>query len=1495
MTFQKTSCKLFFFCWLIGSAVRPTLGQEVNPFARDNLVAWCIVPFDARKRGPEDRAVMLEKLGFKRFAYDWRAEHIPTFDAEMEALKKHGIKLEAFWFPGDLNMDARTILDLLRRHKIQTQLWVTLGDPAPGKEQAAKVEAAVRLLRPIAEEAAKISCTVALYNHGGWFGEPENQLAIIEQLKLANVGIVYNLHHGHAHLDRFPALLKRMLPHLKGLNLNGMVKDGDQVGKKILPLGQGELDLDLLRTIRASGYRGPIGILGHTMDDAEDRLRDNLDGLAWLLPQLDGKTPGPKPKPRTYSAANPEQGKTPGWLAEGKAEYRMPPLTLECRARLNSKTRYNILVASDTKRSGAHWELFTMTGTGKLAVYLPGMQPDHVHSEANVCDGQWHDLAMQYEPGRVRLYRDGKMVAEQAVKSKEQATVAGGLAFARLVEGDLGCDGTLQHVRLSRGIRPIQEVPQEPLKADEQTIGLWHFDRPGQQVEDLSKLKNPAKKAAAAPPSQGAMPPPGLHLKPADPRLKAVLIDRSANDAYMGVKVDGAGRLFVGGRQAVFVFEPNAKGGYEPRRELCHFPQDSIIIGIEIRGNDLYVLTSSALYLLPEGRVKREGIKPKRLVWGLPLDLHVSFHCLAWGPEGDLYLSHGDPLLNYGDWSTPDHWGHWTLFTQPEGTKVPYTGVGGILRVRPDGSGLQVVAGGFRGPVGLAFDRQWNLFSNDNDHESRADLYAPARLMHVTPHADFAWPRGWLASKNPDRSDLLDLMTDDLGRGVPCGLAYYDEPYLADVVRHSLLLCRWDRMAVTRCPLQRRGASFKTEEHDFLIGDNNARPVGITVGRDGRVFVTALYLGGNVVSPYCPSDLVMITRSDDAPTHPFKPYDVTSISAERLWDEVGSPALERRSRAHVEILRRGGKELDRALVGVFDDKKSDRFTDLIWLAGTSHNPEAGHAIATAATQGWADLRLQAIRVLTEFRHLTAPREVLVNALGDDEPQVQLAALAYFQKAKGPLPVEQVVKLARSPDTYLRQVATHLLARQGSFAHLRTLDESKEEAVRLAGVLAAGIRLTVPPVHETPPTEVPLFYPAGNAFFHTKLKFADRDDEVDLRDLGRVGSYTTAQRWKAVKPSEEQTQLFDLLVKSLGDTSPRVRLQAAYYLSLLHDPRSDPLVAKVRQDIRFAAVAGLPLHEVNRVWTVGAFADGPRGLAQPHPPEQGAIDLAAAYSAGEMRLRWQETAGKAGRIDTDGSTSSSRYFYFRLHSGTRQLALLLHPEEGVRVWHNGQPIESGRPGKAVLDLQPGSNDVLVRVHFGDRVQPVELRFRASEGVSASLPEKLDASLLAQRLKDAGGEEKVSPEFLVLDWPQEVRRGDPGRGRQLFASLGCVKCHAITADQKGNGAPSLTDSRRRFTVPYLVESILLPSKQVAAPFRGTTITTRKGQVVAGLVVNENAESLELLLPDATRKTISKKDVEERNPSKVSPMPAGLVKAPGELRDLLAYLLSENPTPP
>ena len=259
--------------------------QTVSLYDRNNLMAWCIVPFDAKKRDSVARAEMLERLGFKYLAYDWREEHIPTFDAEVKAMKEKGITIAAWWFPASLDPTAEKILDVIQRHGLKTQLWITMGDPASqSKLDSDKVSAAANILRPIAERAQVLGCKIGLYNHGGWFGEPENQIAIIKKLGLPNVGIVYNFHHGHDHMERFASMFSAMQPYLLAVNLNGMVPEGEKKGMKIMAIGKGTDEFKMMKIIQDSNWKGLVGILDHRPEtDSEPTLKENLAGVDQYL------------------------------------------------------------------------------------------------------------------------------------------------------------------------------------------------------------------------------------------------------------------------------------------------------------------------------------------------------------------------------------------------------------------------------------------------------------------------------------------------------------------------------------------------------------------------------------------------------------------------------------------------------------------------------------------------------------------------------------------------------------------------------------------------------------------------------------------------------------------------------------------------------------------------------------------------------------------------------------------------------------------------------------------------------------------------------------------------------------------------------------------------------------------------------------------------------------------------------------------------------------
>ena len=266
-----------------GGPARPQV--QGRPLAMDDLVAWCIVPFDSRKRSPEERIAMLERLGFKRYAYDWRAEHLPDTARELRLASERGIRVEAVWVwiekdrPGRLSEDNERLLAALKEAGLATQLWVGF---APGffegLSDQEKVARGAEMVRHLSDRAAETKSRVALYNHGDWFGEPENQVRIIQALPGRDIGIVYNFHHGHEHIARFDALVKAIRPYLWVVNLNGMRPEGP----KILPFGTGTHERPMLQTVLDSGFKGPFGVLGHVDDaDVEEILRGNLRGLGF--------------------------------------------------------------------------------------------------------------------------------------------------------------------------------------------------------------------------------------------------------------------------------------------------------------------------------------------------------------------------------------------------------------------------------------------------------------------------------------------------------------------------------------------------------------------------------------------------------------------------------------------------------------------------------------------------------------------------------------------------------------------------------------------------------------------------------------------------------------------------------------------------------------------------------------------------------------------------------------------------------------------------------------------------------------------------------------------------------------------------------------------------------------------------------------------------------------------------------------------------------------
>jgi len=272
-------------------------------------------------------------------------------------------------------------------------------------------------------------------------------------------------------------------------------------------------------------------LLGHSERtyeafEASEMLRR---AVAWAAKRkviaftADGAPPAPKPAEAKTAAAPPAPKPTGKLtLADGKfgkaldaaqggayfaahADHRNAAITVDCWTKLTSKQGYNILVASEPKSSATHWEMYSHAGAGHFAVYMPGRGGDY-RTNIDIADGQWHHVAMAFEPGRLRLFVDGKAALDKALPESKPAE-AGPIAIGQLVEGGIGCAGLIDELRFTRGVREFTELPAEAPALDERqlatTLGLWHFDKlNGGKSPDECKRKLDA--FAEAPPVASA-------------------------------------------------------------------------------------------------------------------------------------------------------------------------------------------------------------------------------------------------------------------------------------------------------------------------------------------------------------------------------------------------------------------------------------------------------------------------------------------------------------------------------------------------------------------------------------------------------------------------------------------------------------------------------------------------------------------------------------------------------------------------------------------------------------------------------------------------------------------------------------------------------------------------------------------------------------------------------------------------------------------------------
>lgn len=171
---------------------------------------------------------------------------------------------------------------------------------------------------------------------------------------------------------------------------------------------------------------------------------------------------------------------------------------------------------------------------------------------------------------------------------------------------------------------------------------------------------------------------------------------------------------------------------------------------------------------------------------------------------------------------------------------------------------------------------------------------------------------------------------------------------------------------------------------------------------------------------------------------------------------------------------------------------------------------------------------------------------------------------------------------------------------------------------------------------------------------------------------------------------------------------------------------------------------------------------------------------------------------------------------------------------------------------------------------------------------------EARRVLRRVRTQGQTEYPPPDAIDT-WKQAIgESGDAQAGRRVFFRTTCANCHAHSGRGSSVG-PELTTISGHMNRERLIESILLPSREVGPLFVSWNVLTVDGQVLTGMKLDREGAggSFRLLGAEGNVFEVPLSEIETAMPVAPSIMPTGLEQTMSieEFADLIAFLEDPN----
>lgn len=909
----------------------------------------------------------------------------------------------------------------------------------------------------------------------------------------------------------------------------------------------------------------------------------------------------------------------------------------------------------------------------------------------------------------------------------------------------------------------------------------------------------------------------------------------------------------------------------------------------------LYVASPPDLIRLED--TDGDGVADKRevIVHGWHLSSNAaSLHGPFFGPDGWLYLTDGRHGFDI----------------QTKDGREFHGEASRIWRVRPDGTGLEWVAGGgFDNPVELVFLPTGETFGTMTYFQDPRDGQRDA-LMHWVWGG--CYPKPYPVTKEfKQTGDLMPVMTK-FARIAPAGLLCYRSPSFGPAYQGNLFSAQFNPHRVQRHILYRDGATFRTVDSDFLTSvDPDFHPTDVMEDADGSLLVLdtgAWFIHGcplsRVAKPEIKGSIYRVRRIGAPPVHDARgeslqmaektPADLVHYlndtrpfvrdRAQELLVLAGEPAVDAliQYRAHAQSLdaramavwalyRIGTPRAEQGVRAALDDANFHVRVAAARAVGMARDPQAVARLMEMASHDQPAARRQAATALGQIGDAQAVPSLLAAAAHAEDRFNEHSVTYALIELKTPEPAVEALK---SPNPRIRKTA--LIA-------LDQMDNSLLTAQQLAPLLSDEDKdlrkaaLWVAAHH-------PDWSGSVLAFLETRMRspgFPGAESEP-VRDallsfcsdpavqktvaglLGEAGS--TARRDLFLLDTIDHCQLNEfpaVWTERIGDllarSAPPVRLRA---LNL----------------VRTMQIAGLNNHLENiaasenspvelRTTALAILVRKRPGLND--PSLQFLFRLLDKSHNAATRLAASQVLGNAGLADAQLLKLANGYLP---HADALILPRLLDAFRSSTSEDAGRAMVS-----ALLKSQ-------VTIGEPDAKRLAEILDKYPEDVRRA------GSPLLARLQEL---QKARIERLRQFMPLLSAGGDIGRGRHIFfgEKVGCYHCHTI-GNQGGHVGPDLTAVGAIRSGHDILEAIVFPSASFVPGFEIYNVET-KTDTYSGVRGEDTPDAITLVTGPNAEIRIPRKQIVSIKPSNVSLMPEGLDESltRAEFIDLLAFLQSQK----